>query len=329
MSSIYNFLKEEKDFKGSYSALTYYIRKHFKDKISKKTDVHPRYETKPGEQLQFDWVESLKMVNKYGVIFEFNIFSAELCYSRMHYFSYSKYKTKEDVLRSLVQTFKYYGGVTESTLTDNMSSIVDTNKKKFLPEFNVFAKDIGINAQKCKVKHPYTKGKVEVRNKFIKWLVPYNYEFETEEDLIKIIKKINVNVNNRINSTTQMKPILLYQKEKEYLHPLPSNQILESYMNFNVSVKVQNTSLINYKGIQYSVPKKYINKTLKVKELDNKLYIYDNTELINIHDISNKTINYKEEDYIECLKNNIKTKTDEEIETLVKKNLELFDQLVK
>ena len=113
-----------------------------------------------------------------------------------------------------------------------------------------------------------------------------------------------------------MKPILLYQKEKEYLKPLPSNQILEQYMNLNVAVKVHNTSLINYKGIQYSVPKKYINKTLKAKELENKLYIYDNTNLVTIHDISNQTINYKEEHYIECLKGNITNKTDEEIETL-------------
>ncbi len=53
--------------------------------------------------------------------------------------------------------------------------------------------------------------------------------------------------------------------------------------------------LINYKGSKYSVPKKYINKTLKLKEIDNKLYIYDNTELVVIHEISNKTINYKDE----------------------------------
>lgn len=161
----------------------------------------------------------------------------------------------------------------------------------------------------------------------MKWLIPYNYEFETEEDISKIIRKINIEVNNRINDTTNMKPILLYQKEKEYLKPLPANQILEHYMNLNVSVKVQNTMLIKYKGNEYSVPKKYINKTLKVKEIDNKLYVYDNTKLVVIHDISDKKINYLEEHYKEGLSSSIKYKSDEEIDKLVKENLELFDKL--
>ena len=124
-----------------------------------------------------------------------------------------------------------------------------------------------------------------------------------------------------------MKPVLLYQKEKEYLKPLPSNQILEHYMNLSISVKVQNTMLINYKGCQYSVPKKYINKTLKIKEIDNKLYIYNNTELVVSHEINNKKINYKEEHYIEGLRNSMTSNNEEEIEKLAKKNLELFDQL--
>lgn len=328
-TSIYFFLKEEKGYKGSYSTLTDYIRKHFENVKFKEDGIHVRYETDIGEQTQFDWVESLTMISKYGEVFEFNIFSAELCYSRMHYFCYSKHKTKEDVLRCLIQTFKYFGGITKSTLTDNMSSIVITKENKFTKEFKSFAKDMGLNIKKCKVKHPETKGKVEVRNKFMKWLIPYNNEFETEEDLIRIIEKINIEVNNRINSTTKMKPILLYQKEKEYLSPLPSNQVLEQYLNLNVAVKVQNTSLIYYKGIQYSVPKKYINKTLKIKENENKLYIYDNTELITTHDISTKTINYKEEHYFECLKGSMQNKADSEIEELAKKNLELFDQLTK
>lgn len=327
ISSIYFFLKNEKGYNGSYSGLTYYIRKHPEIRSSVKNNSHVRYETAAGEQLQFDWVESITMVNKYGEVFEFNIFSAELSYSRMHYFNYSKYKTREDVLNNLVLTFKFYGGVTESVLTDNMSSIVNTTDKKFCKEFKAFAKDIGIIEKKCKVRHPFTKGKVEVRNKFIKWLIPYNFEFETEEDLIQIIKKINIEVNNRINDTTNMKPVLLYQKEKEYLKPLPSNQILEHYMNLSISVKVQNTMLINYKGCQYSVPKKYINKTLKIKEIDNKLYIYNNTELVVTHEINNKKINYKEEHYIEGLRNSMTNNSEEEIENLAKKNLELFDQL--
>lgn len=329
ISSIYFFLKNEKGYEGSYNSLTYYIRKHPEMKRKIKKESHIRFETCAGEQLQFDWVENITMISKNGEVFEFNVFSTELSYSRMHYFNYSKYKTREDVLNNLVNTFIFYGGIPEHILTDNMSSIVNISDNKFCKEFKAFAKDFGIIEKKCKVRHPFTKGKVEVRNKFMKWLIPYNFEFETEEDIKEIIKKINIEVNNRTNDTTGMKPILLYQKEKEYLKPLPSNQILEQYMNLSITVKVQNTMLINYKGCQYSVPKKYINKTLKIKEIDNKLYIYDNTELVVIHNISDKKINYKEEHYTEGIKDRITYKTDAEIEELVKKNLNLFDQLIK
>ena len=55
-----------------------------------------------------------------------------------------------------------------------------------------------------------------------------------------------------------------------------------------IPAKVSNGLLVYYKGSQYSVPKKYINQTVKLNEVDNKLYIYYSKNLIAAHDISNK-----------------------------------------
>ena len=247
----------------------------------------------------------------------------------MHYFCYSLTKTKEDVIRCLINTFKFFGGVSKELLTDNMSSIVNNSKNSFCEEFKAFLKDFNIDGKRCKIRSPNTKGKVEVRNKFIKWLVPFNNSFETEEKLIKIIEKINIRVNTKINSTTNAKPIMLYQKEKEYLSPLPSNQIISNYLNLNIPVKVSNASLIYYKGSQYSVSPKYINKTLKIKVDNNKLYIYDNTKLIQVHNLTNKTINYNDSDYKALLTNSMPYKDEKDINEMAKKNLELFEHLIK
>ena len=328
ISSLYFFLQEEYDFKGSYSSLTYYIRKTGKKKIQKSKGT-PRYETDIGEQIQFDWVEELTLINKYGEVFKFNVFSAELSYSRMHYFRYSITKTREDVIRCLIEALKFYGGVPKAFLTDNMSSIVNNNKNAFCDEFKAFLKDFSVDGKRCKIRKPNTKGKVEVRNKFVQWLIPFNNSFETEEDIIKIIEKINNKVNTRINSTTNVKPIMLYQKEKEYLSPLPSNQIISNYLNLNIAVKVNNASLIYYKGSQYSVPPKYINKTLKIKVDNNKLYIYDNTNLVQTHQITDQKINYTDSDYKKLLMHSMPYKDEESIDELAKKNLELFNQLTK
>ena len=152
--------------------------------------------------------------NRKSKLEPFNIFSATLGASRLHVFLYSKFKTRIDVQRCLVETFEYLGGVTKELLTDNMSSIVNTKTGKFYKEFISFAKDMGTFAKHCKPRHPYTKGKDESANRFMSWLVPYNHEFEDEHDLIRIIKEINLKVNNQVNSSIGVAPVMLYKKEK-------------------------------------------------------------------------------------------------------------------
>ena len=321
----YEYFKNKDDNIGNYSNF-YKYSKYFK-RNKQNNKFHPRYETEFGKQLQFDWKEDIKMFNKHGEIFEFNIFSSTLGASRLHVFIYSKFKTRNDVQRCLVKTFKYIGGLPEETLTDNMSSIVDTKKKEFYKEFKEFSKDIGFIPKKCKPRHAYTKGKDESCNRFMSWLIPYNGEFETEEELIKIIEEINLKVNKQTNETIGVPPIMLFQKEKEYLKPLPNDKILNSYLYDTVSVKVSNESLFYYKGSKYSVPIKFINHTVSLREEDNKLYVYYNKDLITIHNLSSNYINYKEEHYSEGIKNILRNKGQEEIDLIARKNLDLINKL--
>ena len=47
-------------------------------------EAHPRFETPPGRQLQFDWKEDVRMVDANGEVLEFNVFTATLGYSRVN-----------------------------------------------------------------------------------------------------------------------------------------------------------------------------------------------------------------------------------------------------
>lgn len=325
ITGLYQYFIKEEDI-GTYSNFYKYIKKYnLKPKKNNKT--HLRYETEFGQQLQFDWKEDIKMVSKHGELFEFNVFSSTLGASRLHVFIYSKFKTRIDVQRCLIKTFEYIGGVPKELLTDNMSSIVDTKTRTFYKEFITFTNDMQTKPQNCKPRHPYTKGKDESANRFMSWLIPYNNEFEDEQELIKIISEINLKVNRQVNSTIGVAPIMLFNKEKEYLQPLPNSKIMDQYLIDTVHVKISNESLFYYKGKKYSVPNKFINYTLDVQEDNNKLYVYYNKELITIHDISEKNINYKEEHYIEGLSYILKNKTQEQIECLAKKNLENLNRL--
>lgn len=326
ISAVYQYILSIDPNIGIYSNFYSYVKKHDlipKDKIPK---VHPRFETPLGKQLQFDWKEDITLYNKYNIPFTFNVFSATLGTSRLHVFRYSKTKAHFDVQRCLIETFKFIAGVPKEILTDNMSCIFDYSKRQFASDFKHFCKDMGTVPKHCKVRTPNTKGKVESSNRFMQWLIPYNYEFETEEDLINIISTITKKVNTSINQTTGVTPIMLFNKEKEYLLPLPNKDLLNSYLDDTKTVKVSNGFLVYFRGNQYSVPPKFANKTVQLKEQDNKLYIYHNTNLIAMHDISSKKINYLEEHYkigmsqcFNCTYDNLEQK--------VKDNLALFDKL--
>ena len=325
ITGLYQYLNKKEDI-GTYSNFYKYIKK-CNLKPQKNNKAHLRYETKFGQQLQFDWKEDIKMISKHGELFEFNIFSSTLGASRLHIFIYSKFKTRIDVQRCLIKTFEYIGGVPKELLTDNMSSIVDTKTRTFYKEFITFTNDMQTKPKNCKPRHPYTKGKDESANRFMSWLIPYNNEFEDEQELIKIIGEINLKVNRQVNSTIAVAPIMLFNKEKEYLQPLPNSKIMDQYLIDTVHVKISNESLFYYKGKKYSVPNKFINYTLDIQEDNNKLYVYYNKELITIHAISEKNINYKEEHYIDGLTNILKNKTQEQIEALAKQNLENLNRL--
>ena len=330
MKSVYKYIQMNIDNDiGSYSNFRKYVNKH--DDLIKTRDntAHVLFETDYGIQLQFDWKGPIKLHTRDGTLIEFYIFSTTLGASRFHTFIYSTFMTRESVERCLIETFEIIGGVTKECLTDNMSSIINYSQHDFTTEFKQFSKDMGFIPKHCKKESPETKGKDESCNRFMSWLYPYDYEFKTEEELIEIVKRLNKEINKEVNQSTNMPPISLFQEEKEYLQPLPKQIIIDKYLNNLIPVKVQNTMLIYYKGCKYSVPKKYINQTVKVKEFDNKLFIYYNKELIATHDISNKKINYREKDYKEGLSSTLYYKEQEEIDELAKHNLELLEKITK
>ncbi len=144
---------------------------------------------------------------------------------------------------------------------------------------------------------------------------------------IKLINNLEILKLEKIKQNLDKYIELINKKEKEYLQPLPNSKIIEQYLIDTMHVKISNESLFYYKGKKYSVPSKFINSTLDIQEDNNKLYVYYNKELITIHDISEKNINYKEEHYIEALSNILKNKTQSQIEALAKENLENLNKL--
>ena len=104
-------------------------------------------------------------------------------------------------------------------------------------------------------------------------------------------------------------------------------ELLENYYIQEKTYKVSNESMITYKGIKYSVPIQYVGKQITVLDTDNKIYLYYNKELINFYNKNEQfKYNYKEQDYIDILKNSsFDNKTNEEIKKYISNNLKLMD----
>lgn len=326
--AVYEFIIDERDPDiGTYSNFVKYVKS--KGLKPKKSEAgHPRFETEPGIQAQVDWKEDISIANRYGEIFTFQVFDYKLGYSRYPIFTYKLYKTRQDVFDCLIASFKATGGVPREILFDNMASVVDLkgNHRHINDKMRTFAKDFNFKIKLCKPRHAYTKGKVEALNKFLSWIYPYQGEFENEEELIAILQKINQKVCKRVCDETGVPPLLLFQKEKEYLQLLPSNEVIESYLPHDRQTTVRKDSMVTFNKCKYSVPPAYIGKPVRLQVRSNKLYIYYSTDLIASHSLTSKRLNYRSEDYIELLDGRIRNA--DSIEEMAEENLKQMDLLL-
>ncbi len=316
----------EKQITCTYSNFLKFVQRNNLNVKEKNHIAHFRYETEPGEQLQVDWVESISLNTILGEIITFNLFSATLGYSRMHYFEYSISRTNEDFMRCLLHAFKYFGGKTKKVLTDNMPAVVHIDEKGnriIHQEIAQFFKDLGIELKLCNPFTPQTKGKCENSNKFVKRLYSYNNKVKDELDLFRIIYRLNTTINTKYaNQLLGVPPCMLFKNEKELLTELSELDYETLQTNYAFSSKVPQTGLINYKGRQYSVDSRFIGKHIKIIGDDEKVSIFYNTVLIATHKVSKQKINYLPEHYSKFLKD--KGLSDEDVEKYSSEALERF-----
>ena len=198
--AIHRFI-QKKGFDGCYTLVKNYC-KTLKDEEIHKATI--RFETNPGLQAQVDWKESLPMISKRGELFVVNIFLMLLGFSRMKYLQLTLDKHQDTLFDCMINACKYFGGVPKEIIFDNMRTVVDQSRSNYQEavindKFYQFSKDMGFEVWACRPYRPQTKGKVEALNKFMAWILPYEGEFETEEELIQILWK-NESADNPENT---------------------------------------------------------------------------------------------------------------------------------
>jgi hypothetical protein len=262
-----------------------------------------------------------------------DIFLIILGYSRLKYIELTINKEQDTLFQTMANAFKYFGGVPKEILFDNMRTVIDQSRTRYTKpvinrKFYQFSRDMGFEVKSCMAYRPQTKGKVEALAKVMNRLKVYNKEFEDYYELSDIVREFNEEINLEISQATNQVPWIRYKKEKEYLNPLPNQDILDHFYSRPIVRKVSKESMILYNKSKYSVPTKYIGKLLTIKEENAILHIYYNKDLIKSHKISNKFYNYDREDIFDILKSDAFSHySDEDIEKYIDQNISIYDYL--
>lgn len=304
---LWQYLLDNHGYSGSYSNFCYYLneipefRNYFRKRSPNKTGAYIRYETGAGKQAQLDWKESMKLLTTDQGWIEVNIFVLILSYSRYRVYRLSTTRSQNVLFSFLDDAFQTFDGVPEEIVTDNMKTVMDEARTKgstgkINVKFQQFADDYGFRIQPCIAATPKTKGKVESPMRILDELRAYNGKL-SYVGFADLLRWINDRENGKVHSGTGRIPVMYLKKEKDLLHPLPPDSVRDPYQLIDHRVRVDNASLVRYKGCQYSVPPEYIGRDVILQIYDDQIHVYCNTRLIALHDISSIRLNYQEKHY--------------------------------
>lgn len=232
-----------------------------------------RYETKPGEQVQFDWGEFV--YEEDGQMRKYYGFTAILGYWRMRFVTFVKRCDTPTLIRCLMEAFEYFGGLTKTALTDRMKSVLlemEDNQPRWNPRFADFMVSIGVGARVCKAYTPQTKGKVERTVSHVKQTLWAGISFPDLDDLNRQAYAWCERINARVHRTTHARPI--DRLAEEQLRPLPEAFAWERFAT--EERKVSWDGYVSYDGVLYGLPGtlQLAGKAVQVRERKGMLTIW-------------------------------------------------------
>jgi transposase len=243
---------------------------------------HPpvmRYETKPGEQMQYDWGEF--QYEQQGHDRKLYGFTAILGYSRMRFVTFVKRCDTPTMIRCMMAAFEYFGGLPKAALTDRMKSVfleMIDDVPKWNPLFADFMASLGVAPRVCKPFKPQTKGKVERSVEVIKYGFWPGVRFADIDDLNAQASRWCDRLNQKVHRTTRKIPLDLWAEEG--LSPLPKDYAWERFGTEDRRVSWD--GFISYDGVLYGLPANppVAGSVVLVRERERELRIFHQGSLI-------------------------------------------------
>jgi transposase len=268
---------EAQGYTGSRSTLKAFVHQLRPAKVGQ----YPiqRYESKPGEQMQFDWGEF--HYEKEGKDHKLYGFVAILSYSRMRFITFVKRCDTPSMIRCMSSALEYFDGLPKAALTDRMKSVflhMDGNTPVWNPIYADFVASLGVAPRVCKPYKPQTKGKVERSVGVIKEGFWPGVHFTDIDDLNAQARVWCDRLNQKVHRSTMRVPMNLWVEEN--LRPLPTGFAWERFGA--EERKVSWDGFISYDGVLYGLPaeSKVAGSVVLVREHELQLRIFAQGTLI-------------------------------------------------
>jgi transposase len=277
---IFKRLQDEYNFTGSASN----IRKIVAKRRQQIQEVFIPLDFQLGHQFQFDWGEAdIILQGRTQRIF---LFCFQLSASRMRFVKAYLHERQEAFLDGFVHAFEFLGGVPTEGLLDNLKSAV----QKVLQGRDRLEQEtfIGLQAhyvfkaEFCNPASGNEKGRVEGTVGYIRRnaLVPYP-EVQSIDQLNEYLLDFCLKDAGRTHVPHKSETVFeMWEKEKQFLHPLPSNQFEACKL---LSCKVNKTSLITVDTNRYSVPCSFVGQAVWAKIFVDRVIVVAQNHVIAEH----------------------------------------------
>jgi transposase len=220
---IYQDLRQETAFAGSYQSVKRYVQK------LRRQDPRrvQRIEVQPGEEVQVDFGRGPVLVGADGQRRKTWIFRLVLSFSRKGYSEAVLRQDTETFVRCLENAFRAFGGVTLTVNLDNLKAAVlraDWADPVFNPKLADFARHYGTTILPCLPQVPEHKGKIENGVQYVKSNGLAGRRFAAVAEVNAFLVQWERTVADvRIHGTTKRPVAERFVLEKGALLPLPAS----------------------------------------------------------------------------------------------------------
>jgi transposase len=277
---IHQDLVREHGFAGSYES----VKRCVRGLVQQLELPHRRLECAPAEEMQVDFGQGA-WIEADGKRRRPHLFRAVLSHSRAGYSEVVWRQDTETFIRCCENAFRHFGGVTRTTIVDNLKAAVldaDWFDPGLNPKMADFAKHYGTVVLPTQPARPEHKGKIEAGVKYAQnnALKARTFASLAEQNTFLADWERRV-ADTRIHGTVRQQVRALFEIERSALLPLPES-LLPSFTE--ARRKVHRHGHLELAKAYYNVPPEYLGREVWVRGESRMVRILNHRlEVIALH----------------------------------------------